>query len=171
MALIWLISRQIPLAILPFVVYSIFHVATYTRSNLLPTLQPQAADAKQASGLSNTIGRFVKDYYDTSMTLVALLEIGLWFRLIGSALLFQRGSWIMFLVYTVFFRVRHSQSTFMQSAIGQLTARADTLVGNQSVPPAVRGIWEQIKAVVRQGAEATDINRYIRPAGPPKKAQ
>ena len=30
MALVWLVSRQIPLALLPFTVYSIFHVATYT---------------------------------------------------------------------------------------------------------------------------------------------
>lgn len=30
MALVWLFSRQIPLALLPFTVYSVFHVATYT---------------------------------------------------------------------------------------------------------------------------------------------
>lgn len=116
------------------------------------------------------IGRFVKEYYDASMTIVAVLEIVLWFRLSGSALLFQRGSWIMFGLYTVFLRVRHSQNSFVQSAVSQMTARADGLAANQSVPPAVRNIWEQVKGGVRQAADATDVNRFTRQAAP-KKAQ
>ena len=160
-----------PLAILPFAVYSIFHVATYTRSNLLPTIQAQPQGSKQTSGLSDTIGHFVKNYYDTSMTLVAVLEICLWFRILGSAILFQKGSWILLIVYTVFFRVRHSQSSFVQNAIMQLTARADAALANQSTPPAVRNIWDQFKGIVRQAADATDVNRLARQSGPPKKAQ
>jgi hypothetical protein len=173
MALVWLFSRQVPLAVLPFTVYSIFHVATYTRSILLPTLQPpQQGAARPASGLSETIGRFVKDYYDTSMTLVAVLEIAVWFRILMSAIAFAKGSWIQLAIYTVFLRVRHSQSTFVQSAVSQLTARADGVFANQSMPPAVRGGWESTKGVVRQAADATDVNRYSRPAGAgPKKAQ
>lgn len=185
MAFIWLFSKQIPLAILPFSVYSVFHVATYTRSNLLPTLQPQPqAQQNQASGaaganavkaqsaLSESIGRFVKDYYDMSMTLVAMLEIALWFRLLGSAILFQKGSWIQLIIYTIFFRVRHSQSNFVQHAITNLVARADAQLANQSTPPAVRQVWEQVKSTVRAGAEATDVNRFVRQAqAQPKKAQ
>lgn len=174
MALLWLFSRQIPLAIFPFAVYSIFHVATYTRSNLLPTLQPQpeGSAGPPAGGLSDTIGRFVKEYYDASMTLVALLEIGLFFRVFGSAILFQKGSWILLVVYTVFFRVRHSQSSFMQNAITQLTARIDAQFANQSMPPAVRSGWEQFKGLVRSAADATDVNRFLRQSNAaPKKAQ
>jgi hypothetical protein len=176
MAMIWLFTKQTPLALLPFAVYSIFHVATYTRSNLLPTLQPapqgQASGAKPASGLSESIGRFVKEYYDLSMSLVAILEIGLWFRLLGSAILFQKGSWIQLVIYTIFFRVRHSQSNFVQNTVSQLVARADAQLANQSTPPAVRQVWEQVKGGVRAGADATDINRYVRQANAaPKKAQ
>lgn len=170
-SLLWLFSRQMPLAILPFAVYSVFHVATYTRSNLLPTIQPQPQGSKQASGLSETIGHFVKNYYDASMTLVAVLEICLWFRILGSAILFQKGSWILLVVYTVFFRVRHSQSSFMQNAISQLTARADATFANQSTPPAVRNGWHQFKGLVSQAADATDMSRAAKQQGPPKKAQ
>src|SRR5205823_1104424 len=118
MALVWLFSRQIPLAVLPFAVYSVFHVATYVRSNLLPTIQPPAATGPAgskppASGASEVIGKFVKEYYDGSMSLVAMLEIALWFRVVGSALLFQKGSWILLVVYTVFFRARVAQSSFV----------------------------------------------------------
>lgn len=176
MALVWLFFKQTPLAILPFAVYSIFHVATYTRSNLLPTLQPQpaatAGQKPQSSGMADTIGRFVKDYYDTSMTLVAVLEIVLWGRLLGSAIVFQKGSWILLAIYTVFLRARFHQSTFVQGAIGQLGARGDAVANRQDMPPAVRSGWEAVKGGVKQAADLTDINRY---AGgqqtPVKKAQ
>lgn len=178
MALVWLFSRQIPLAILPFAVYSVFHVATYVRSNLLPTIQPPPAGAQPGakpapSALSDQIGRFVKEYYDGSMTLVAILEIALWFRVFGSALLFQRGSWILIVIYTVFFRARYAQSSFVQGAITQLTARVDAQVANQSTPPAARQGWATFKNIIRQAADATDIRRYVggQQGAVPKKAQ
>lgn len=175
MALVWLFSRQIPLAILPFAVYSVFHVATYTRSNLLPTFQPQPQAApgaqKQTSALADTIGNFVKTYYDSSMTLVAILEIALWFRILVSAILFQKGSWILIVVYTVFVRARFAQSTFVQQAVNQLTARGDAIANRQDLPPAVRQAWGTIKAGIKQAADVTDINRYAGQQGAPKKTQ
>lgn len=174
MALVWLFSRQIPLAILPFAVYSIFHVATYTRSNILPTIQPQPAAAsgqKQTSALADTIGNFVKNYYDSSMTLVAILEIALWFRLLGSAILFQKGSWILIVIYTVFLRARFHQSTFVQQAVNHLTARGDAIANRQDLPPAVRQGWATVKGAIKQAADVTDISRYAGQQGAPKKTQ
>lgn len=174
MALVWLFSRRVSLAILPFTVYSIFHVATYTRSNLLPTLQPQAAGTNaQPGGISDSIGRFVKEYYDSSMMLVATLEIVLFFRILGSAITFTKGSWVLLIIYAVFFRVRHSQSNFMQNAITQFTARADAQLSNANIPPAVRNVWEQVKGGVKAAADATDVNRFTQPQATtaPKKAQ
>jgi transmembrane protein 33 len=187
MALIWLFSRQIPLAILPFTVYSFFHVATYTRGTLLPAIQstppPSSSSSSSSSSgaqpsagaLSDTIGRFVKQYYNASMTLVAILEIALWFRLLGSAILFQRGSWLLLLVYTVFFRARYALSPFVQGAVRQVRARVDALAAEQSTPPAVRQAWEAVKGIVAQVAEATDVNRYVGGGSAqgqaPKKAQ
>ena len=165
MALLWLFSRQMPLALLPFAVYSVFHVATYTRQNLLPVLQPPPAGSgstASSSNLANSIAHFVKTYYDTSMSLVAILEIALWFRILLSAITFQKGSWILLILYTVFFRVRHSNSSFVQSAVSQLTARADQHLANQSMHPTVRNGWEQVKNGVRKAADATDVNRLVR---------
>ncbi|KAI9844182.1 MAG: hypothetical protein M1837_005782 [Sclerophora amabilis] len=184
MALVWLFSKQIPLAILPFTIYSIFHVATYTRTNLIPTLQPpqQGAPAPGASPsarpqtksspLADTIGKFVKEYYDTSMGLVALLEVALWFRLVGSAILFQKGSWILLGIYTAFVRARYAQSSFVQNMVRHLTARVDAQAANQSTPPAARQVWETVKGGIRQAHDATDIGRYVGGTGQaPKKAQ
>jgi len=183
MALVWLFARQMPLALLPFMVYSIFHVATYTRTNLIPTFQPPqqisagssdpTKPAHKSSPMADSIGKFVKEYYDASMTLVASLEIFLWFRVLLSAILFTRGSWILLAIYTVFFRARYSQSTFVHGAIEQFRARVDAMMANQSMPPVVRQAWETVKGVMRQATDATNMNRYTGGSGAqvPKKAQ
>ena len=168
MALIWLYSRQISLALLPFAVYSVFHVATYSRTNLIPTIQPPTAPAGASPGkatvksspLAENIGKFVKQYYDASMTLVSGLEIALWFRVFFSATTFSKGSWVLLLVYTVFLRSRYSQSTFVQGAFHGAAARIDALVANQSTPGQVRQLWQTIKGLVWQATNATDLRKY-----------
>ncbi|KAI4140675.1 MAG: hypothetical protein L6R39_005694 [Caloplaca ligustica] len=180
MALVWLFSYQIPLALLPFTVYSVFHVATYTRANLIPTIQPPQQSGASPGGrpttksspLADTIGRFVKEYYDASMTLVASLEIFLWFRVLFSALIFTRGSWILLAVYTVFVRARYSQSSFVQGAVGQGVDRVDAMLANQNTPPAAKQAWETVKRLGRQATDATDMNRFAGGQGQGmKKAQ
>ncbi|KAA8646961.1 hypothetical protein EYZ11_000100 [Aspergillus tanneri] len=175
MALVWLYSRQVPLALLPFSVYSVFHVATYSRAHLIPTLQPSqgaagptsssspssSKPAAKQSPLAETIGRFVKQYYDASMDLVAGLEMTLLFRLSLSVLSFSKGSLVLFIIYLAFFRARYAQSSFVQQAIRHFTARVDASVSHQSTPPAVRQGWETFKGVVRQGYEATDLGRLV----------
>jgi hypothetical protein len=163
---------------LPFGVYSVFHVATYTRTNLIPTLQPAPAapagaspGAKPASknALADSIGSFVREYYDLSMGLVAVLEIGLWFRIFLAAIIFTKGSWVLLVVYTAFLRARFAQSSFVQGSFTHLTARVDSLVAAQNIPPAVRQVWETIKGITRQFHDATDVNKYVQ-GGPAKKS-
>ena len=95
------------------------------------------------------------------MTLVAGLEILLWFRLLLSAFTFSKGSWVLLGAYTVFLRARFAQSQFVQSAFSHGSATVDAQVQNQSVPPVVRQGWESVKAVSRKALDATDMKRYI----------
>ena len=184
MALVWLFSRQVPLALLPFTIYSIFHVATYTRTYLIPTLQPpkpispapgspSAKPAVRQSPLAETLGRFVKQYYDTSMALVAVLEMALLFRLVFTALTFSRGGWLLLIIYFSFFRSRYAQSAFVQGAVAHATARVDAAVSHQGTPPQVRQGWEVFKQVVRQVYDITDVRRHLGRHQPPpaKKPQ
>lgn len=179
MALVWLFSPQYPLALLPYTIYSVFHVATYSRANLIPTISPvkQAAPVEGASPnakpqtnpLADRIGAFVKQYYDSSMSIVGKLELALWVRVLGSALLWQRRSWIILVIYTAFLRARFSQSSHIQNSVAELEARVDSLVGNQGTPPQARQVWEGVKNGVRQFYHATDLNRYLNGAAAPKK--
>ncbi len=183
MALVWLFSPQVPLAMLPFGVYSIFHVATYTRTNLIPTIQPPQPIAGAASAspsgkpayknnaIADSIGKFVKEYYDLSMGLVAILEIVLWFRLLFSAILFVKGSWILIVIYTAFLRARYAQSSFVQGQVKNLTARVDALVGNQGTPPAARTVWDGVKGGAKQFHDMTDIGRYANGPQAPQAAK
>lgn len=176
MALVWLFSPQYPLAMLPFGVYSVFHVATYTRTNLIPTFQPPPPGAVSPGGKPKTnptadaIGKFVKETHETSMGLVALLEILLWGRILLAAILFTKGSWILLFIYTAFLRARFAQSSFVQGQFKHLEARTDSLVGAQSTPPAVRQVWESIKGAARTFHDATDVARYLGGPAPSKKA-
>lgn len=185
MALIWLFSSQYPLAMLPFGVYSIFHVATYTRTNLIPTIQPpqQIAPAASAAGASpsskptykaspmaDSIGKFVKEYYDRSMGLVAILEIMLWFRVFLAAIIFTKGSWILLALYTAFLRARFAQSSFVKGQFSQITARIDALASDASTPPVAKQAWETVKGAAGSFHDATDINRYAGGAPAAKKA-
>ncbi|TVY44350.1 Nucleoporin [Lachnellula occidentalis] len=182
MALVWLFSPQYPLAMLPFGVYSIFHVATYTRTNLIPTVQPpqpQSPVAGSSPGAKPTfksnptadmIGKFVKEYYDTSMGLVAILEILLWGRILLSAIAFSKGSWILIAVYTAFLRARFAQSSFVQGQFRNLEARIDTVVGGQGTPPVARTVWDTVKGGARSFHDATDLGKYTGAAPAQKKA-
>ena len=176
MALVWLLSPQYPLALLPYAVYSVFHVATYTRTYLIPVITPPppATDGnsprpKVNSPLADRIGTFVKEYYDSSMAIVASLEILLWFRILLSALLFQTKSWLIFTVYTAFLRARYSQSSHVQTSFAQLGARVESLVGAQGTPPVARQVWDNVKNISRQFRDATDLSKYIGGAAPAKK--
>lgn len=180
MALIWLFMPQHPLAMLPYCIYSVFHVATYTRVILIPTIVPPKLVASAGTSpnatpqytthpLADAIGALVKQYYDMSMSVVSGLEILLWVRLLASAVLFQRRSWILLAVYTAFLRTRFSQSSHVQNSFSQLEARIDNLVGAQGTPPVARQVWEGTKGAARQFHAATDVNKYTNGAAVPKK--
>lgn len=181
LALVWLFSPQYSLAMLPYSIYSIFHVATYTRANLIPTVFPPKpiAAAEGASPnakpqytthpLADSIGAFVKEYYDASMSVVSSLEIALWLRLFVAALFFQQRSWILLAVYTAFLRTRFAQSIHIQNSFGNIETRIDGLVGAQGTPPAAKGVWDGVKNGARQFHNATDVNKYVNGAAAPKK--
>lgn len=182
MALLWLVMPQYPLAMLPYGIYSVFHVATYTRANLIPTIMPPVkgeAPAGASPGakpavaphpLSEAIGAFVKKYYDASMSIVASLEILLWARIFLSALIFQRRSWILIVFYTAFLRARYSQSSHVQNSFALLEARGDNLVGAQGTPPAARQFYDAAKLGIRQFYAMSDLGKYVNGAAAPKKS-
>ncbi|KAI1330863.1 hypothetical protein F5Y16DRAFT_361443 [Xylariaceae sp. FL0255] len=172
MALVWLFTPQYMYALLPYGIYSVFHVATYVRTNVLPTLQPAKGPAgakAEPSPLAERIGAFVKQYYEFSMSIVSGLEIVLWIRLLSAAIVFTNRSWIVLAIYTAFLRARFAQSTHVQNSFGMLEARIDSLVGAQGTPPVARTVWDGTKGAARQFHAVTDISKYLNGSSVPKK--
>jgi transmembrane protein 33 len=180
LALVWLFCPQYPLALLPYSIYSVFHVATYVRANVIPTVQPAKSAAAAATNgtpaakpapnaIADAIGTFVKTYYDMSMSVVSGLEILLWIRLLLAAIFFSSRSWILLTVYTAFLRARFSQSSHVQNSFSVLEAQGDNIVGSQNVPPAVRQGWDVVKNGARQFHSATDVSKYVNSNAVPKK--
>merc|ERR1711964_638625 len=112
---------------------------------------PSAKATTKPNATADTIGKFVKEYYDASMGLVALLEI-------------------LLSIYTAFLRARFAQSSFVQGQFKQIEARIDSLVGAQSTPPAARTVWDGVKGGARTFHDATDVGKYVGGAPAQKKA-
>ncbi|RVD82028.1 uncharacterized protein DFL_009872 [Arthrobotrys flagrans] len=172
MALIWLFTSPIYLALLPFTIYSTFHFLTYLRTALIPTLlptpetpapssgstSPQTPKKQPANVVSEIISKFVKTHYDTSMAVVANLELGLWLRLLSGCLIFA-NSWILLIIYTAFLRIRVSQSPFVRQALHQSETIIDGLVADPRAPPALRNVWASAKDGVRKFGDLTEFNK------------
>ncbi|KAK9451402.1 uncharacterized protein V1518DRAFT_408460 [Limtongia smithiae] len=146
-ALLWLISRPLFVTLPPFAIYSFFHVLTYVRTNVLPTIgQPPNAP------LAVKIQAFVDNYNDKFTALVANLELVLLMRLFLTALAFRRGSWISLLVYGSFIRLRFEQSVFTKQAVHNWEVRVDGLIAHPKVPVPVKTGWAKVKTAMKQSA-------------------
>lgn len=167
MAFIWLYSKAIWFALLPFAVYSTFHFLSYLRTNVIPTFvpPPQAPAATPTSPgsrptvqhpISEFISRFVKQNYDTSMHLVSNLEIFLWVRLFLGAIVFK-NSWVLLVIYTLFLRIRYAQSQFVRQAFQGSERKGDALVNDARVPDNVRNVWKAGKDAVRKAGDMTSF--------------
>jgi len=175
MALIWLFTSPIYLALLPFTIYSTFHFLTYLRTALIPTIIPPPSTPNYPAGgsstgstpqqkakttpnvISDTISKFVKSHYDTSMAIVANLEIALFVRLLLGCLVFY-NSWILLIVYTVFLRVRVAQSPFVRQALTTAEGLVDGYVADPRAPPAARNVWASVKDGVRRFGDLTEFD-------------
>jgi len=180
LALVWLFSPQYFVAMVPYAIYSVFHIATYTRSNLIPTIQPPTvvgppagnANAKPQyapNPVADALGAFVKQHHETSMYAVSAMEMLIWLRIFFAAIFFQRRSWFILALYSAFLRTRYAQSVHVQNTFSQLEARIDSLVGSQGTPPAARQVWDGLKRGIRQFHDATDVTRHMAGSAPPKK--
>lgn len=168
MALVWLYSKAVFFALLPFAVYSTFHFLTYFRANVLPTVSPTPAGAPQPA-IAEAISKFVKKNYDTSMYLVANLELLLWVRVFLYCLVFQ-NSWVLLAIYTLFLRARYAQSLFVRDALKGLELKGDALAVDARIPDPVKTGWTVGKGFVKRFAELTDVGKMLpgRPISPAK---
>jgi len=164
MALLWWFSKPLPLALIPYAVFSLFHALTFTRTTILPMIFKPAPTASRANGtaspassqspLAKTIGVWVKSNYDVAMVVVARLELLIMLRAVIGVLLLQ-NSLLIPIAYAHFLRSRYYYSTFTRDAVHIVVALVDRYANKPQTLPAVKTTWEQLKTFVRRWAGST----------------
>ncbi|KAH9964468.1 hypothetical protein BC827DRAFT_1187328 [Russula dissimulans] len=173
LALFWLTSKPVALALFPYAIFSLFHALTFTRTTLMPQFLPSgppatAGGAPTAHPISKKLQAWVRANYDTAMKVVAYTEICILARVIVGALLF-RNSFLTPIFYAHFIRMRFFQSTFTREAIVTVTTRIDGYVNGPEVPPVVKQGWGTVQSLIGRWT-GTTLNAPAPAPGPAGQA-
>jgi len=161
MAILWWFSKPLPLALVPYAVFSLFHALTFTRTNILPKLLPgapapagpngAAAQAPPQPALSKTIQVWVKANYDTAMVVVARLELLILLRAIVGVPL-MKNSLLVPIAYAHFLRARYYYSSFTRDAVHTATTLIESYVNKPATPPVAKKAYEVVKSFIARWA-------------------
>ncbi|KIJ45740.1 hypothetical protein M422DRAFT_166656, partial [Sphaerobolus stellatus SS14] len=160
LAIYWWFSKPVPIAILPYTVFSLFHTLTFVRTTILPKVYPQPAAAAGSQGPppQSQIGKFiqtwVKSNYDSAMRITAIAEFVILFRVVLGALTLQ-NSFLTPIVYAHFLRQRYYHSTFTKEALGKVKSLLDKYARHPSLPPVVGQVWGHVKNAIGVWAGST----------------
>ncbi|KAG5440105.1 hypothetical protein PCK2_000617, partial [Pneumocystis canis] len=78
LSIIWFLSKPIAFSLIPYTIFSLFHFLTYFRSNVLPTLNPNALKSDEKSveaTICRSIQHLIRLYYESAMKLVSKVEV------------------------------------------------------------------------------------------------
>ncbi|KAJ1730967.1 Transmembrane nucleoporin [Coemansia biformis] len=154
LAMVWLAAKPMVVTLVPFVVFSLFHVITYTRSSLIPVFVPgvtaEVQRARQTTGavrlsLAARVSMFMGDWSSKYYS-PALREVGVWeVAVIGAwtvlgAVTFQT-SLLVPPMYFQFLRLRYALSAPTRAAFGRVRTFLDRTLtpptASQNVPGVV----------------------------------
>lgn len=152
LAFFWWMSKPIPVSLIPFATFSLFHVLTFLRSNLLPHFFPPTPPA--AAGQPPTqhpflkkVQGWIKANYDPAMRIVAYAELLILVRVALGALTFQ-NSLLAPVIFAHFLRLRFYQSQFTQRAVSHVQSLIDGFVRRPGNPPVLASVWEKAKVLI-----------------------
>lgn len=145
LALLWLFTKPFFLSLPPFMIFSLFHVIGFTRSNMLPALGYSVS-----SPLYRGLDNFYRSYNGPSLMVAAGVEVINFFSFLFKALTMRRDALIPFVFYALFIKVRYEQSNFTRNVFHAYEIKIDSLVANPRVPLPIKRGWVGFKQVVRK---------------------
>ncbi|SCV04066.1 LAMI_0H13146g1_1 [Lachancea mirantina] len=145
LAVMWLLTPRLTITLVPYVVFSLFHVLTYVKSVVLPQLSEQG----QPSRLKGPIDNFVRENNGKSMLWVSFAELVCLLLVLVRALLCYRSSWLVLLVFSAFIKIRYETSPHMRSCVKKWEVHVDGLVSHPQVPARVKGFYVRMKNQIR----------------------
>ncbi|CAO3641634.1 unnamed protein product [Cunninghamella echinulata] len=161
LAFYWYSYLPMIVTLIPFFVYSTFHILDYTQSILLPTILPTASTTTENHSIihkiKDQIKYIVEEKNDLALYISAYSEVVLiTVRLMVGILLYQT-SILAFIVFTHFLRLRYFVSPHTQHALHQSTLQLDRYlipsVHNQfhpSVPRWITKFYLSLKDIINR---------------------
>ncbi|KAJ2688155.1 Transmembrane nucleoporin [Coemansia spiralis] len=172
LAAYWAWCRPMWVTLLPFVVFSLFHVVTYARSSLIPLFFPdvpaeiqRARQGGQVVSVAGRVSRFMGEwsskYYSPALREVGVWEvavIGVWIVL-GAVTL--QTPLLAPLAYFQFLRMRYALSAPTRAAFRRVRVFVDRLLtpptAHSAVPAVVADAYIKVRdTLVRMGSMITD---------------
>lgn len=167
LAIVWFSSKPIALSLIPYMIFSLFHFLTYLRSNVLPTLNPNALKPDEnciEASVCRYIQHLVKYYYESAMKLVSKVEVILiGTRVLVGAFMFQ-NSFTILLFYALFIRYRYFTSIYTRQTFVHISIHIDHLVADSRVPNSIRNLWTTVKRLTKDYVAKPFINAPLDPS-------
>ncbi|KAJ3561025.1 hypothetical protein NP233_g10452 [Leucocoprinus birnbaumii] len=168
LAIYWWSSRKpIAITLLPYMIFSLFHALTFTRTTLFPQFLPPGppATAGGAPGphpLAKKLQAWVKGHianYDSAMKVVAYTELVIFVRV--GAITFQNAL-LAPLIFAHFLRQPYYQSVFTRDAITKTTAMLGGYV-RKANNPSVSQIYDKTKMFIGRWVGSAIIEQNPNP--------
>ncbi|RHZ76467.1 hypothetical protein Glove_197g50 [Diversispora epigaea] len=164
LAVLWFFNTPVIVTILPYATFSLFHLITYFRTNILQTFfppprQPHSSRVPQtsqyekwANSTSKFISTWVHQNYDQAMKTVSFFEVVvITAMLIWNVLTFKLRLYIL-LVYFLFLRIRFHMSKFTAQTFHNVGNFLDKSLlppsASPNIPPYVTKAYLHAKSAV-----------------------
>ncbi|KAG9303407.1 hypothetical protein G9A89_013733 [Geosiphon pyriformis] len=164
LAVCWWFNPPILVTPIPYATFSLFHLITYFRSNIIPTFVPEAApllinsnapvsgNAKIFVDLSKGLQNWVLKNYEGAMRSVSFAEVAI----ITSGLVAYIITWKIRLItlffYLLFLRFRYHMNPFTKLAFKNVSERLDQVFlapsAETRIPRYVKIAYRQIKGLL-----------------------
>ncbi|ORE01246.1 hypothetical protein BCV72DRAFT_265936 [Rhizopus microsporus var. microsporus] len=136
----FLFTKKRLATLLPFIVYSSFHILEYAETELIPTLFPDQTQ------LQTRIKEFRTKYYEQAMDLTSRYEVCGIMGLLLLGFFVLRTSLTCLLLYAHFLRMRYFMSTYTRNYIDGIFGHIDRLLTTHpKVPPTVVKTYAKVK--------------------------
>jgi len=177
LALYWFMSRPMALALVPYATFSLFHVLTFARTNLLPMVFPPSstqAERNAQSPIAKSLHAWVKANYDPAMRCVAWTELVILVRVIIGAVVAMlpyvrrlpiKTSVLTPLIFIHFLRLRYYHSSFTRQVVQASDVMLAKRLSTPNVDPRAKKVYETVRSLVITWAGSTSIQPQTN--GPP----
>lgn len=153
---IFLITRPyILLPLIPFGIYSVFHVLAYINGHILPTL------SFNTDQLSKFLTTFIQNHNVKSVQIGSAIELYSFIWLFIRVITFRKRSLTPFIIYAIFIKTRYEKNIFTRNYVKSFEVQIDKIV-NQSNVPVLKNIWTQFKSIIRRIGGIYLVNNYTK---------